>query len=369
MSNDLLDQLAAIPADSALAKARAVRHAATQHTQGSYDALFDAPADAELPLAVRLELARLTAHWHGDSTLSAHYAERLQQQGGVQDSAWLRAGIGYAEILATAPLQIHAGLSQGLIEAGWTVTAIVTLSQSVAFVSYQSRLLSGYRLILGSGASVQGRAVPAGDWHRHARTQGGRPAPTAFTQQALEWESWLPALEIAELSDTARNHLRDWQLLDHPYFRLLARDLPILVERRLADVGIFFTQGGLPRAERELAATVTSKVNGCIYCASVHASRASQLSRRPEDVQRLLDVAPGASVSAGQEPRWAAQVDFSASLAATPAQAGSAQLERLRAQGLEDLQLLDLVQSVAFFSWANRLMLSLGEPWWPAAHA
>jgi len=26
---------------------------------------------------------------------------------------------------------------------------------------------------------------------------------------------------------------------------------------------------------------------------------------------------------------------------------------------------VDVVQSAAFFSWANRLMLTLGEPFWP----
>gem|GEM_PF-2630423 len=35
---------------------------------------------------------------------------------------------------------------------------------------------------------------------------------------------------------------------------------------------------------------------------------------------------------------------------------------RLRDVGLDDLAIVDLVNSGAFFSWANRLMLSLGEP-------
>jgi alkylhydroperoxidase family enzyme len=36
-------------------------------------------------------------------------------------------------------------------------------------------------------------------------------------------------------------------------------------------------------------------------------------------------------------------------------------IKGLREAGLEDLEILDLVQSAAFFNWANRLMLSLGE--------
>mgnify|MGYP000199149279 CR=1 FL=1 len=36
--------------------------------------------------------------------------------------------------------------------------------------------------------------------------------------------------------------------------------------------------------------------------------------------------------------------------------------EALRAAGLDDREVLDLVHAVALFAWANRLMLSLGEP-------
>jgi alkylhydroperoxidase family enzyme len=34
----------------------------------------------------------------------------------------------------------------------------------------------------------------------------------------------------------------------------------------------------------------------------------------------------------------------------------------LRQAGLDDLEVLDLIHSVAIFAWANRLMLNLGEP-------
>jgi AhpD family alkylhydroperoxidase len=49
----------------------------------------------------------------------------------------------------------------------------------------------------------------------------------------------------------------------------------------------------LPRAERELAATVASKINGCIYCASVHARKAAQLAKDETAVDTLLAVTPG----------------------------------------------------------------------------
>ena len=38
---------------------------------------------------------------------------------------------------------------------------------------------------------------------------------------------------------------------------------------------------------------------------------------------------------------------------------------RLRAiqLGLQELEILDVMQAGAFFAWANRLMLTLGEPY------
>src|SRR5690606_9239090 len=111
----------------------------------------------------------------------------------------------------------------------------------------------------------------------------------------------------------------------------------------------------------------------------VHARKAAQLSKRPDDVDRLLavDVPRGAGwapvdlggLSAGQDERWAALVDFSAALAASPSRATGEHVARLRDLGLEPVELVDLVASVAFFSWANRLMLTLGEPYVPAPPA
>ncbi|WP_236620649.1 peroxidase-related enzyme [Providencia sneebia] len=106
-----------------------------------------------------------------------------------------------------------------------------------------------------------------------------------------------------------------------------------------------------------------SKVNGCIYCASVHARKASQYAKdRKDDVNQLLATPAGDILATGFDERLTAITDLSASLSATPIQAAHQQIKTLRQLGLSELELLDLIQSTAFFSWANRLMLSLGEP-------
>ncbi|MDK1298444.1 alkylhydroperoxidase domain protein, partial [Cronobacter malonaticus] len=280
--------------------------------------------------------------------------------------ARLSAALGHAEILAFRPVQATAQAIAALTDAGFSEEAIVTLAQVVAFVSFESRLLRGYRLINGGRVAGETAIPSAGRWHTTPTAHSGQPAPTAFTQDELGWEPWLAPKALAAFSPDEQETLRRFGHQDSGYFRLLARNLPVLEARTLTDKGIFYTPGGLARAERELAATVASKVNGCIYCASVHARKASQLSKDNDAVQRLLEVAPGGSLSAGQSARWQAIIDFSAALSATPATAGAAHVAALRELGLTDLELLDLVQATAFFAWANRLMLTLGEPFIPA---
>jgi uncharacterized peroxidase-related enzyme len=57
---------------------------------------------------------------------------------------------------------------------------------------------------------------------------------------------------------------------------------------------------------------------------------------------------------------------LSVSFSATPIDLASEHVERLRRAGLDDLAIADVIHAAAFFNWANRLMLSLGEPALPA---
>lgn len=183
--------------------------------------------------------------------------------------------------------------------------------------------------------------------------------PSAFTQDELGWLPWLEPFPADQLTGRHWAGLVDPSRAKSPYFLLLARDPDVLQARTKTDKDIFYnTSNGLPRAERELAATATSRSNGCIYCASVHSRFASQYSKRRDDVQRLLDE----GVDARVDPRWNAIIDASVALTAIPLDFGDAQIEELRRNGLSDLEIVDVINGAAFFNWANRLMLSLGEP-------
>src|ERR1700691_4270741 len=176
--------------------------------------------------------------------------------------------------------------------------------------------------------------------------------PVAFTQDEIGWTPWLMPLSEDQLTERHWAGLVDASRAKSPYFMLLARDPKILEARTKTDNDIFYNPAaGLPRAERELSAAAVSRANGCIFCASVHARFASTYSKRREDVQRLLD----AGVSVDIDERWNAVIAASVAVARTPAAFGVSDVERLRVSGLDDLGIVDLIYSAAFFSWANRL--------------
>ena len=183
--------------------------------------------------------------------------------------------------------------------------------------------------------------------------------PVVFTRDMLDWLPWLEPLAEGEMTERHVASLVDAARIKSPYFRLLARDPDVLEARTRTDKDIFYNpEAGLPRAERELAAAATSRLNGCIYCASVHARFAATYSKRVDDVQRLLDE----GVDAKLDERWEAIVAASVALTALPLTFGKEHVERLRKVGLDDAAIADLIGAASFFNWANRLMLSLGVP-------
>ncbi|GLQ10574.1 alkyl hydroperoxide reductase AhpD [Devosia yakushimensis] len=183
--------------------------------------------------------------------------------------------------------------------------------------------------------------------------------PNVFTQDELGWTPWLEPLAESELTERHWTGLVDASRSKSPYFMLLAHDPEVLEARTKADKDIFYNpNGGLPRAERELSATATSRHNGCIFCASVHSRFASTHSKRRDDVQRLLDEGIGADLG----ERWNAVKDAAVALTDTPISFGPDNIAKLRAAGLDDFEITDVISASAFFNWANRLMLSLGEP-------
>ena len=181
-----------------------------------------------------------------------------------------------------------------------------------------------------------------------------------FTHGELDWRPWLAPLDLNVASEQQLLALKvtPSNRAVGAHSLVLAHDPEALAERSPLYNGIMFGPRGLPRADRELGAVAASRVNGCAYCASVHALRFTQLTKEPEVMKRIQRDGADAAL----DPRRAAILDYAAKLTRDPASIGPADAAPLRAQGLADLDILDLTHAVGMFAWANRLMQTLGEP-------
>jgi uncharacterized peroxidase-related enzyme len=184
-----------------------------------------------------------------------------------------------------------------------------------------------------------------------------------FTNRSLGWKAWLPTLDLAQANPAQIAVLEE----SHPqakvsqYYLTLIHQPEVLRQRSLAFNAIMYAPGGLSRAERELASAVVSRINECVFCASVHAQRFEQLAKRNEVIAQVF----ADPYTAGTTPRERVIVQFAIDLTLVPGEIDAASLVPLREQGLGDGEILDLIHAIAIFAWANRLMLNLGEPVWP----
>ena len=185
-----------------------------------------------------------------------------------------------------------------------------------------------------------------------------------FTQGELDWQPWLAPVDLDTATDAQRAALKitPSNRAVGAYSLVLAHDPEALEQRSPLYNAIMFGAKGLPRAERELGVVVASRINGCAYCASVHARRFTELTKAPDVMRRIQQE----GVHASLEPRLKAIADYAAKLTRDPAAIAPTDAAPLRAQGLSDLDILDLTHAVAMFAWANRLMQTLGEPAAPA---
>ena len=299
----------------------------------------------------------------------------------------LAAGLEFAHLLVLHPRDARPEHLALLLAAGWDEDGIVTLAQLVSFLNFQIRISTGLAAVAHAPAAAGPPAadeVPSTDdgaaasaQHSLVSSKGGEALetvgervstypdlarPELFQQSGLGWVPWIAPVAESDLSDAQSDALIEAGRAKNPYFRLLARDPAALKARTLTDFDIFFnTTDGLGRAERELAATAASRLNGCLFCASIHSHRATEESGRRDVVQRLLDEPIGAKSDLG-DPLWNAVVDASAALTLTPQAFGPHHVSALREVGLADGDIIDALSCAAFFNWANRLMLSLGEP-------
>lgn len=181
-----------------------------------------------------------------------------------------------------------------------------------------------------------------------------------FTLDFLEWTPWLERAVDTDISPGERERVTS-AIGDAPnsdYIAVLANDFEAWQARALVHRHVYTSEEPEPTSWRELGATTTSRINGCVFCASVHARIYANLSKKRDLIQRFLDDGIDTNLPAIER----AIVDLSAELTTNPESISAIDLEPLRALGFDDLAILDVINYAAFFANANRLMLTLGEP-------
>lgn len=381
VTDDLVDRLIGLAPGAKTYEVRHFREKVAAATQGSYDALFD-PQLPGLSLAERLLVALYATRITPSPLLAAHYRARLTDAGATPadiavaesgkpaDAATprLAAILEFTRKLIEKPVEGDEAALKTLPAAGVSTPAVVTLSQLIAFLSYQVRLVAGLQAMKDlEGQPERAAGTPPAPFPANtaATAPGALIKAHGFTNESLEWKAWLDVVNV----DTATPEQIAVLEESHPkakvsdYYLFLVHQPEILRQRSTAFNAIMYAPGGLSRAERELGSTYVSRVNGCVYCASVHAQRFEQLAKRNDVIAQVFED----PATAGTTARELAIGKFSIQITEAPAAVNADSIQALKDAGLNEGEILDLLHSDAIFAWANRLMLNLGEPVFPAA--
>jgi uncharacterized peroxidase-related enzyme len=115
-------------------------------------------------------------------------------------------------------------------------------------------------------------------------------------------------------------------------------------------------ESGLSPAEREMIAVVVSHLNRCRFCISSHSGYLRAMTGDATLPDRLREDwrthAP--------DERARAMLELAEKLTVDAHGTGPEDLERLRAAGLSDEEIFDVVETIATFNFTNRLTSALG---------
>ena len=189
---DIIDQLAGIASGSPLDAIRARRAQAREHAQKSFAALFEPSDFAGVSARERFAIAAFVAGLHAEPTTHEFYVAKLAAAADAQIAAAiadeisrgrtkgpygayptgplsrentegliyrvsehnrrslgvrLAAALEHAHLLVFRPRDASPTALQALLDGGWSINDIVTLSQLVAFMSFQIRAVAGLRTL------------------------------------------------------------------------------------------------------------------------------------------------------------------------------------------------------------------------------
>ncbi|MFT3888440.1 MAG: CMD domain protein [Arachnia sp.] len=189
---DIISTLAGLTPGSRVDGLRDLRPQARANAQLSFESLFEPADPGTFPLEERLAVALFVAGLHDDAPAAEFYADLLGDVASddlvaavraaadatrvpgptgtyrepllagesvptteavlPEDAvavlgARLTAGLAHAHLLVLHPRDARQSHQERLLVAGWSLNDIVTLSQAVAFLSFQLRAAAGLRVL------------------------------------------------------------------------------------------------------------------------------------------------------------------------------------------------------------------------------
>lgn len=118
---------------------------------------------------------------------------------------------------------------------------------------------------------------------------------------------------------------------------------------------IMMDESGLSKAEREMIAVAVSAHNHCFYCLTSHGA---VLRIRAKD-ELLADAIAANYRAAELTPRQRAMLDFAVKLTLASDTCSDEDIATLRAHGFSDEDVMDIIQTAAFFNYSNRVASAL----------
>lgn len=197
---DTVDTVLGISPGDALDALRRRRPVTRQQLQESHDALFSPVDDSAFPLAERYAVAAFATRLSADDALARFYAGlapadlrgavlaeaegslargpfgRYTEAGLAGESTdgpryepvgrealgdRLAAALAHTHLLVFRPREADGAALQLLLDAGWSVDGIVTLSQLVAFLAFQQRVVAGLGALAATGVRTIDTEVAA----------------------------------------------------------------------------------------------------------------------------------------------------------------------------------------------------------------
>ncbi len=154
----VLVEAAGITVDHPLATVLAGRSEVMRLTQESHDAVLKPEPPGGLSHAERATLACRMARLNDEEILAGHYEAMVPQNSELRaftdpasrnsDDPRIQAILRHTDLVTMNPKHATAGDILGLKSAGVLEADIVRLSELIAFVSYQVRVIKGLRLMV-----------------------------------------------------------------------------------------------------------------------------------------------------------------------------------------------------------------------------